>query len=100
MFDKDIDSQDDTLHIFRSYYISNTYVRSLDPKYRIKTHEYQWILNSKIIIEKVPNDENQLEAPEYQLIPFNELYAYKNSIAKISNLLFILKSSIINALKI
>ncbi|XP_041001530.1 uncharacterized protein LOC121247218 [Juglans microcarpa x Juglans regia] len=31
MFDKDIDSRDDTLHIFWSYYISNAYVRPLDP---------------------------------------------------------------------
>ncbi|XP_035539697.1 uncharacterized protein LOC118344048 [Juglans regia] len=83
MFDKDIDSRDDTLHIFRSYYISNAYVRPLDPKYRIETHEYQWILNSKTIIEEVPKDEEQLEVPKYQLIPFNELDAYKDSIAEI-----------------
>ncbi|XP_041027886.1 replication protein A 70 kDa DNA-binding subunit B-like [Juglans microcarpa x Juglans regia] len=83
MFDKDIDSRDDTLHIFQSYYISNAYVRPLDPRYRIETHEYQWILNSRTIIEEVLKDEEQLELPKYQLIPFNEFDAYKNSIAEI-----------------
>ncbi|XP_042979835.1 replication protein A 70 kDa DNA-binding subunit D-like [Carya illinoinensis] len=83
IFDKDIDSRQDTLHIFQSYYISNAYVKSLDPKYRIETYEYQWILNSKTIIEEVPKDEGQLEPPKYQLIPFNELDAYKNLIAEI-----------------
>ncbi|XP_042944515.1 uncharacterized protein LOC122278387 [Carya illinoinensis] len=83
IFDKDIDSQQDTLHIFQSYYISNAYVKPLDPKYRIETYEYQWILNAKTIIEEVPKDERQLEPPKYQLIPFNELDAYKNSIAEI-----------------
>ncbi|XP_042969224.1 replication protein A 70 kDa DNA-binding subunit B-like [Carya illinoinensis] len=83
IFDKDIDSRQDTLHIFQSYYISNAYVKPLDPKYRIETYEYQWILNAKTIIEEVPKDEGQLEPPKYQLIPFNELDAYKNSIAEI-----------------
>ncbi|XP_042958174.1 ATP-dependent DNA helicase PIF1-like [Carya illinoinensis] len=83
IFDKDIDSRQDTLHIFQSYYISNAYVKPLDPKYRIETYEYQWILNAKTIIEEVPMDEGQLEPPKYQLIPFNELDAYKNSIAEI-----------------
>ncbi|XP_042964622.1 uncharacterized protein LOC122298841 [Carya illinoinensis] len=41
IFDKDIDSRQDTLHIFQSYYINNAYVKPLDPKYRIETHEYQ-----------------------------------------------------------
>ncbi|XP_042972733.1 uncharacterized protein LOC122304524 [Carya illinoinensis] len=67
----------------KSYYISNAYVKPLDPKYRIETYEYQWILNAKTIIEEVPKDERQLEPPKYQLISFNELDAYKNSIAEI-----------------
>ncbi|XP_042941344.1 uncharacterized protein LOC122276004 [Carya illinoinensis] len=83
IFDKDIDSRQDSLHIFQSYYISNAYVKPLDPKYRIETYEYQWILNAKTIIEEVPKDEGQLEPPKYQLILFNELDAYKNSIAEI-----------------
>ncbi|KAG2674687.1 hypothetical protein I3760_13G149600 [Carya illinoinensis] len=86
IFDKDIDSRQDTLHIFQSYYINNAYVKPLDPKYRIETYEYQWILNAKTIIEEVPKDEGQLEPPKYQLIPFNELDAYKNSIAEIGRL--------------
>ena len=85
MFDKDIDSRDNTLHLFQSYYISNAYVKPLDPKYRIEKYEYQWILNSRTIIEEVPKDEEQLEPPKYQLVPFNELDAYKNSIAEIGN---------------
>lgn len=37
VFDKDINLQTDTLHIFRSYYFNNAYVGPLDPKYRIET---------------------------------------------------------------
>ena len=75
-------------------------MKPLDPKYRIETYEYQWILNAKTIIEEVPKDEGQLEPPKYQLIPFNELDAYKNSIAEIGNSLFTLEYLIINILKI
>lgn len=101
MFDKDIDLRDDTLHIFRSYYIKNAYVKLLDPKHRIETHQYQWILNSWTIFEKIPDDEQPLEPPKYNIVPFSELDAYKYSIAKVGNLLFdILKYLIINRLRI
>ncbi|XP_041009523.1 ATP-dependent DNA helicase pif1-like [Juglans microcarpa x Juglans regia] len=79
IFGKDIDLRNDMLHIFRSYYISNAYVKPLDPKHRIEAHEYQWILNSRTIIENIPDDEVELQPPEYDIIPFTNLHDYKNT---------------------
>ncbi|XP_041011406.1 replication protein A 70 kDa DNA-binding subunit B-like [Juglans microcarpa x Juglans regia] len=79
IFGKDIDLRNDMLHIFRSYYISNAYVKPLDPKHRIEAYEYQWILNSRTIIENIPDDEVELQPPEYDIIPFTNLHDYKNT---------------------
>ncbi|KAG6719648.1 hypothetical protein I3842_03G016500 [Carya illinoinensis] len=83
MFGNDIDSREDSLQMFRSYYIINAYVKLLDPKYKTESHEYQWIINAKTIIEEIPENEQQVEMPKYNLIPINELDAYKDSIAEI-----------------
>ena len=73
--------------MFRSYYIINAYVKLLDPKYKTESHQYQWIINAKTIIEEIPENEQQVEIPKYNLIPINELDAYKDSIAEIGKLL-------------
>ena len=79
IFDKDIDLRNDMLHIFRSYYISNAYVKPLDPRHRIEAHEYQWILNSRTIIENIQDNEVELQPPEYDIIPFTNLHEYKDT---------------------
>ncbi|XP_035541237.1 uncharacterized protein LOC118344509 [Juglans regia] len=79
IFGKDIDLRNDMLHIFRSYYISNAYVKPLDPRHRIEAHEYQWILNLRTIIENIPDDEVELQPPEYDIIPFTNLHDYKDT---------------------
>ncbi|KAF5466120.1 hypothetical protein F2P56_016075 [Juglans regia] len=79
IFDKDIDLRNDMLHIFRSYYISNAYVKPLDPRHRIEAHEYQWILNSRTIIENIQDNEVELQPPEYDIISFTNLHEYKDT---------------------
>ncbi|XP_042950394.1 replication protein A 70 kDa DNA-binding subunit B-like [Carya illinoinensis] len=83
IFGKDIDLHDDTLQVFQSYYIGNTYVKAIDPRHKIESHEYQWIINSRTIIENVEDDEPVLKDPEYNIIPFNELDAYKDTDSEI-----------------
>ncbi|XP_042956417.1 replication protein A 70 kDa DNA-binding subunit B-like [Carya illinoinensis] len=84
IFGKDIDLRDDTLQVFQSYYIGNAYVKAIDPRHKIESHEYQWIINSRTIIENVEDDEPVLKAPEYNIIPFNELDAYKDTDSEIA----------------
>ncbi|XP_042950349.1 replication protein A 70 kDa DNA-binding subunit D-like [Carya illinoinensis] len=83
IFGNDINSREDSLQMFRSYYIINAYVKLLDPKYQTESHQYQWIINAKTIIEEIPENEQQVKIPKYNLIPINELDAYKDSIAEI-----------------
>ncbi|XP_035539363.1 replication protein A 70 kDa DNA-binding subunit B-like [Juglans regia] len=83
IFDRDIDLRDDTLHVFQSYYIGNAYVKAIDPRHKIEAHQYQWIINSKTIIENLEDDEPALKAPEYNIISFNELDAYKDTDSEI-----------------
>ncbi|XP_042962656.1 replication protein A 70 kDa DNA-binding subunit B-like [Carya illinoinensis] len=83
IFGKDIDLRDDTLQVFQSYYIGNAYVKAIDPRHKIESHEYQWIINSRTIIENIEDDEPVLKAPEYNIIPFNELDAYKDTDSEI-----------------
>ncbi|XP_042962415.1 uncharacterized protein LOC122296677 [Carya illinoinensis] len=83
MFGTDIDSRKNSLHIFRSYYITNAFVKPLDPKFRTESYEFQWILNSKTIIEEVPNDETHLKLPKFNFISIDQLDPYKDSIAEI-----------------
>ncbi|XP_035545198.1 ATP-dependent DNA helicase pif1-like [Juglans regia] len=83
IFDRDIDLRDDTLHVFQSYYIGNAYVKAIDPRHKIEAHQYQWIINSRTIIENLEDDEPALKAPEYNIISFNELDAYKDTDSEI-----------------
>jgi hypothetical protein len=87
MFGTDIDPRDDTLKILHSYYIINAYVKPVDPKYKIGEYKYQWTLNSKTIIEDVPQNENQIDAPTYDIVPFNDLETYRGSIGGIGSLI-------------
>ena len=73
------------MQVFQSYYIGNAYVKAIDPRHKIESHEYQWIINSRTIIENVEDDEPVLKAPEYNIIPFNELDAYKDTDSEIGN---------------
>lgn len=58
------------------------------------------MLNSRIIIKEVSDNEEKLEPPEDKFITFNELEDYKWSIAEIGNVLFIFYYLIINILTI
>lgn len=82
-----MDLQNETLHIYPSYYISNAYVKLVEEKYRIDYKKYQWIINSRIIIEEILNDELALDPPDYKFVSFNELDAYKNTNSEIGNIL-------------
>ncbi|XP_042940518.1 uncharacterized protein LOC122275493 [Carya illinoinensis] len=87
MFGTDIDPRENTLKILQSYYIIDAYVKPVDPKYKIGEYQYQWTLNSKTIIEDVPQNEEQIDAPKYEIIPFKDLEAYRGSIGEIGNLI-------------
>ncbi|XP_042942719.1 uncharacterized protein LOC122276890 [Carya illinoinensis] len=91
IFGKDIDLRDDTLQVFQSYYIGNAYVKAIDPRPKIELHEYQWIINSRTIIENVEDNEPVLKAPEYNIIPFNELDAYKDTDSEIEILAIVIQ---------
>lgn len=42
----------------------------MNPRHKVEAHQYQWIWNSKTIIE---DNEAALKHPEYNIISFNEL---------------------------
>ncbi|XP_062075122.1 uncharacterized protein LOC133779145 [Humulus lupulus] len=79
----DIDSREDTLKLFHSYYISDALVKNANPRYKIGSYEYDWTFNSRTLIEDVEEQDNQIEAQKYNIVPFTDLHSYKDSTERI-----------------
>ncbi|XP_062075425.1 replication protein A 70 kDa DNA-binding subunit B-like [Humulus lupulus] len=48
-----------------------------------KSYEYDWTLNSRTLIEDVEEQDNQIEAPKYNIVPFTDLHSYKDSAERV-----------------
>ncbi|KAF5934248.1 hypothetical protein HYC85_030419 [Camellia sinensis] len=58
-----IDNFEDTLEVFKSYYISNVVVKSVQEKYRMVPNEWKWTINASTLIqpaESAHTDDNPL----------------------------------------
>ncbi|KAL4606767.1 hypothetical protein ACB092_09G127300 [Castanea dentata] len=76
MLSRDIQHHEDTLIQARAYFITNALVKPIPTKLCLIDHNYQWIINTKTVIEDVLEDEILFHTTEYSFVPFNEFHKY------------------------
>uniref|UniRef100_A0A7N2LKD8 Uncharacterized protein n=1 Tax=Quercus lobata TaxID=97700 RepID=A0A7N2LKD8_QUELO len=71
-FGRDIQLHEDTL--FQSKTYTNALVKTVSTKLRLVDHNYQWIINTRTVIEDVSEDEISFHTAEYSFILFDEFH--------------------------
>ena len=89
IFGEDIAILQDTLHIFRSYYIKNAYVKAIQPQYRIVNNEYQWIINTKTLVKEAEQVEETTPILHH-LVSLKDLPNYIDFMAEVGKIIYIL----------
>ncbi|KAL5553016.1 hypothetical protein UlMin_040417 [Ulmus minor] len=79
IFDSNIDKFSDVLTLYKTYYISNVVVKIILPQHRIANNDYQWHINSKIVVEEVTGECSSISVSPYNFVPFSEFSKYINS---------------------
>ncbi|GFZ11310.1 hypothetical protein Acr_22g0007080 [Actinidia rufa] len=78
IFSNDIELYEKTLSLFSSYYVSNAIVRPITVTHQVVPHQFQWIINSRTLVENVNDDEVNNVVPNYNFCLFSELKEYLN----------------------
>ena len=60
--------------MFQSKTYTNAIVKTVSTKLRLVDHNYQWIINTRTIIEDVSEDEILFRTAEYSFIHFYEFH--------------------------
>ena len=76
IFSRDIQLHEDTLIQARTYFITNALVKPIPTKLRLVDRNYQWIINTRTVIEDVSEDEISFHTTEYSFVPFDEFHKY------------------------
>lgn len=90
-----------TINILQNYYITKAYVKPIQAEHYIIKSEYQWIINSRMLVEEVKEDHQQLLVI-YNLVPFTDLLKYVGSIAQVGKIIYffefilVLKHKVLN----
>ncbi|KAM6569688.1 hypothetical protein CsatB_017673 [Cannabis sativa] len=78
IFGTEIDARENTLEVFHTYYISNAYVKKAAPPFdKKRDYKYSWTVNSRIEIEEIQTEDNQISVPNYDFIMFSDLHTLK-----------------------
>ncbi|KAK9277826.1 hypothetical protein L1049_027382 [Liquidambar formosana] len=78
IFGDDIGLFKDILIESKKYYISNANVRPIQHKHRIVTNDYQWIINSRTLVEEVEAEEVVPYPQPSKFVPLEHLKKYKD----------------------
>ncbi|KAK2665790.1 hypothetical protein Ddye_004364 [Dipteronia dyeriana] len=79
IFDKNIQAFEDTLIVFKKYYITNASVRPISPDHRVMQNEYQWIIDSGTMVGEIEKEDvasTSKNTPEFSFVPFSRLDTY------------------------
>ncbi|KAL5543529.1 hypothetical protein UlMin_007313 [Ulmus minor] len=87
IFDSDIKRFSNVLTLYKSYYISNAVVKTIPPQHRIANNDYQWHINSKTVVEEVPEEHSPISLSLYNFVPFSEIHKYIKSYVHVGELI-------------
>ena len=76
LFGRDIQQHEYTLIQAKMYFITNALVKTNPTKLRLVDLNYQWIINTRTVIEDVSEDEISFHTTEYSFVPFDEFHKY------------------------
>ena len=76
LFGHDIQLHEDTLIQARTYFITNVLVKPIPTKLCFVDHNYQWIINTRTVIEDVLEDEILFHTTDYSFVPFDEFHKF------------------------
>ncbi|KAG8375858.1 hypothetical protein BUALT_Bualt09G0002800 [Buddleja alternifolia] len=79
IYDQDIDLMEKLLQLQETYLISNAKVVSVEPKFRIVPHLYQWVISRTIVVSPVTDDALPRELGAPQFTRFADLLPLKGS---------------------
>ena len=87
IFSNDIELYEKTLSLLSSYYVSNAIVRPIAVTHQVVPHQFQWIISSHTLVEKVNDDEVNNVVPNYNFCLFSELKEYLNVASQVGKLI-------------
>ena len=67
--------------------MSNAIVRPIVVTHQVVPHQFQWIINSRTLVEKVNDDEVNNVVPNYNFCLFSELKEYLNVASQVGKLI-------------
>ena len=67
--------------------MSNAIVRPIAVTHQVVPHQFQWIINSRTLVEKVNDDEVNNVVPNYNFCLFSELKEYLNVASQVGKLI-------------
>ena len=67
--------------------MSNAIVRLIAVTHQVVPHQFQWIINSRTLVEKVNDDEVNNVVPNYNFCLFSELKEYLNVASQVGKLI-------------
>ena len=67
--------------------MSNAIVRPIAVTHQVVPHQFQWIINSRTLVEKVNDDEVNNVVPNYNFCLFSKVKEYLNVASQVSKLI-------------
>lgn len=79
-----------TFHVFHIYYITNEHEKLIKPKYRLVNNKYQWVINSRTLVEEAEEQYQAVVSIPLQFIAFKDPSKYIHYLAKVGKIIYIM----------
>ncbi|KAL3519828.1 hypothetical protein ACH5RR_017977 [Cinchona calisaya] len=76
MFNQAIVIMSPKLQVYKKYLISNVEVRPILPQFKCDGIDMQWVISTDIVVEELPDEQDQVLLLEFNYTQFNELAQY------------------------